>query len=184
MGWERMVTRTDGGHLTETQTAILELAADDDSLTNREIAERVGTHVALVRDTLSAHADHFEPSEDPAGTESTETAAAEPDPADLSETQETILALAAGDTDLTNREIAEQTGTNVAIVRDTRSTYEGTVAPSDLDAEVPSDGGAAADAGSDASATTADAGGGIEGGKLVALVVVILLLLGIAVLAL
>ena len=105
---------------SDRQSEIVELAEANPELTNAEIADEVGARVTLVRDTLadneysSSEVETAGDGELPAGV----------DASVLNDTEQAILELAQGDEELTNAEIAAQTGTTVAVVRDTRVTYE------------------------------------------------------------
>ena len=105
---------------SDLQSEIVELAEANPEMTNAEIADEVGARVTLVRDTLadneysSSEVETAGDGELPAGV----------DASVLNDTEQAILELAQGDEELTNAEIAAQTGTTVAIVRDTRVKYE------------------------------------------------------------
>ena len=127
--------------LSAAERAILEAALDDPALTNAEIAEETGTRIALVRDTRRTYEDAVDLAEstDDAADEST-TTSSEPDELPettaselLSAAERAILEAALDDPALTNAEIAEETGTRIALVRDTRRTYEDAVDPADGD---------------------------------------------------
>ena len=138
----------DASMLSDTEQAILELAQEDPELTNAEIAAKTGTHVAIVRDTRVEHepgksADYGgqgtieedDEDDDDAGTVS---ASADDDrewePGEPSDRQTEILRLAFEDPELTNAEIAAETGARIPIVRDTRDDYAD-LERSDLDDE-------------------------------------------------
>ena len=138
----------DASMLSDTEQAILELAQEDPELTNAEIAAKTGTHVAIVRDTRVEHepgksADYGgqgtieedDEDDDDAGTVS---ASADDDrewePGEPSDRQTEILRLAFEDPELTNAEIAAETGARIPIVRDTRDDYAD-LELSDLDDE-------------------------------------------------
>gem|GEM_PF-5733093 len=109
-----------GGSDSDLQSEIVELAEANPEMTNAEIADEVGARVTLVRDTLadydysSSEVETAGDGELPAGV----------DASVLNDTEQAILELAQSDEELTNAEIAAQTGTTVAIVRDTRVKYE------------------------------------------------------------
>ena len=127
----------DASMLTDTEQAILELAQEDPELTNAEIAAKTGTHVAIVRDTRAEHEPgksidyggqgtiEDEDEDDDAGTVS---ASADDDrewePGEPSELQTEILRLALENPELTNAEIAAETGARIPVVRDTRDDYD------------------------------------------------------------
>ncbi|WP_142442727.1 winged helix-turn-helix domain-containing protein [Halonotius roseus] len=126
----------DASMLSDTEQAILELAQDDPELTNAEIAAKTGTHVAIVRDTRAEHepgksADYGgqgtieedDEDDDDAGTVSASTDDREWDPGEPSDLQTEILRLALENPELTNAEIAAETGARVPVVRDTRADY-------------------------------------------------------------
>lgn len=137
----------DASMLTDTEQAILELAQEDSELTNAEIAAQTGTHVAIVRDTRTEHepgksADYGgqgtiedDDDDDAAGTVSATTDDdREWNPGEPSDLQTEILRLALETPELTNAEIAEETGARIPVVRDTRDDYdEMTLADLDTD---------------------------------------------------
>ena len=126
----------DASMLSDTEQAILELAQEDPELTNAEIAAKTGTHVAIVRDTRVEHEPgksanyggqgtiEEDDEDEDAGTVS---ASADDDrewePGEPSELQTEILRLAFEDPELTNAEIAAETGARIPVVRDTRDDY-------------------------------------------------------------
>lgn len=116
---------TDSASFNTAETKILETALTDPMLTNAEIAERTGTRVALVRDTRAAYEDEVELAEASSATSDSDSAVDEAGAGgpDLSETQQAILDAIAQQPDRTNAEIAEQTDTRIALVRDTREAY-------------------------------------------------------------
>ena len=138
----------DASMLSDTEQAILELAQEDPELTNAEIAAKTGTHVAIVRDTRVEHepgksADYGgqgtieedDEDDDDAGTVSTSADDdREWEPGEPSDRQTEILRLASEDPELTNAEIAAETGARIPIVRDTRDDYAD-LELSDLDDE-------------------------------------------------
>ncbi|MFC7041655.1 winged helix-turn-helix domain-containing protein [Halonotius sp. GCM10025705] len=127
----------DASMLTDTEQAILELAQEDPELTNAEIAAKTGTHVAIVRDTRVEHepgksADYGGQGtieEDDADDDDAGTVSASSDddrewePGEPSDLQTEILRLAFDDPELTNAEIAAETGARIPVVRDTRDDY-------------------------------------------------------------
>lgn len=133
------------GELADTEQAILELAQANPALTNAEIAEEAGTHVAVVRDIRAEH----EPgksteyggqgtieaesnSDDDANTVSTGADGRAWDPGEPSDRQTEILRLGFSDPGATNAEIAAETGASIPLVRDTREAYDD-LDQSDLD---------------------------------------------------
>jgi DNA-binding CsgD family transcriptional regulator len=90
-----------------------ELIADNPDLTNREIAEKAGTHVARVRDLRRGDDREASPTTDSGAASDADDAESGPDDATLQE-------LIADNPDLTNREIAEEADTHAARVRDAR----------------------------------------------------------------
>jgi DNA-binding Lrp family transcriptional regulator len=127
----------DASMLSDTEQAILELAQEDPELTNAEIAAKTGTHVAIVRDTRTEHepgksADYGgqgtieedDEDDDDAGTVSTSADDdREWEPGEPSDLQTEILRLALENPELTNAEIAAETGARIPVVRDTRDDY-------------------------------------------------------------
>jgi len=125
----------DASMLSDTEQAILELAQEDPEMTNAEIAAKTGTHVAIVRDTRAEHepgksADYGgqgtieADDDDDAGTVSAGTdEKREWEPGEPSDRQTEILRLAFEDPELTNAEIAAETGARIPVVRDTRDDY-------------------------------------------------------------
>ncbi|TQQ83515.1 winged helix-turn-helix domain-containing protein [Halonotius terrestris] len=122
--------------LNETEQAILELAQEDDELTNADIAEKTGTTVSVVRDTRVKHepgksADYGgegtiqEDDEDDEEETADETdESREWTPGDPTELQEEILETALQNEELTNAEIATETGARLTLVRDTLTDYD------------------------------------------------------------
>ena len=104
----------------DLQSQIVDLAEANPEMTNAEIADEVGARVTLVRDTLADN--EYSSSEVETGGDGELPAGV--DASVLNDTEQAILELAQSDDDLTNAEIAAQTSTHVAIVRDTRVTYE------------------------------------------------------------
>ena len=116
----------DDADLSEAEAAVLDAVASDPSLSNAEIADQTGARIALVRDTRAAYGDAVEAAAD--STDESADEAAKPsstEPAEPSDTQTAILDLAAQDPDMTNAEIAAETGARITLVRDTRSEFEG-----------------------------------------------------------
>ncbi|MEA1930248.1 MAG: winged helix-turn-helix domain-containing protein [Euryarchaeota archaeon] len=105
---------------TETQAAILELAADDPEMTNAEIAEQTGARITLVRDTRS----EFEGDDGVDVTARSTHSDTGSDDAIDSETQLDILETAQANPEMTNAEVAEETGTRLTLVRDTIRHHE------------------------------------------------------------
>ncbi len=117
---------TDSASFNEAERKILETAVKNPARTNAEIAEQTGTRVALVRDTRAAYEDEVELA--PGRAAASDSDADEADTVvtggpELSETQQAILDAIAQQPARTNAEIAEQTGTRIALVRDTRAAY-------------------------------------------------------------
>ena len=105
------------------ETEIRATAERTSNLTNREIADKVDTRVTLVRDVLSDEAYGSDADERDDGDETTALPAGV-NASGLTDTAQAILETAGENPDLTNADIAEETGTTVATVRDTRVTYE------------------------------------------------------------
>jgi len=121
--------------LNETEQAILELAQEDETLTNADIAAKTGTTVAVVRDTRVTHepgksADYggqgtIEEDDDDDEDETADTdESREWEPGEPSDLQEEILELALENEELTNSEIAAETGARLTLVRDTLADYD------------------------------------------------------------
>jgi len=109
---------------TETQAAILELAADNPEMTNAEIAEETGARITLVRDTRSQF-EGEDGSDVNGGRSDSDTGSSDAiDTEEFSETQVEILETAQANPELTNAEIAEETGARITLVRDTIDQYE------------------------------------------------------------
>ena len=154
------------GEPSETQISILEVARNNEELTNSEIAAEVGARLTLVRDTLSDYADVELDELDSDGTSSYEPA--EPtELSDLSETEQAILEAVAEDSEQTNSEIADNVGARVTLVRDTRTNYAGQFGTVD----------SAEAAGASESDDTAAAGAGDEGVPLVRIAILVILLI-------
>ena len=105
------------GEPSAAQQAILEAAADDPSLSNAELADQTDSRITLVRDTLA----QYDGPRDSGGEPDTAATAvaADVDTSGYSEAQTAILEAAAANPEATNRELAEQTGSRVTLVRDT-----------------------------------------------------------------
>ncbi len=101
------------------QQDILEVAAEDSSLSNADIADQTNARVTLVRDTL----DQYDVPSD-TGEETTADQTAEIDTQNWSDAQLEILEAAAANPEATNREIARQTWSRITLVRDTLAAYE------------------------------------------------------------
>ncbi|RJX44581.1 hypothetical protein DM826_02925 [Halonotius aquaticus] len=113
----------DAADLTDSQLAVLEAAARDPDATNADIAEKTGKRITFVRDVRNEYEDQVDVGVEPAADEDDSDATDGNDEVELSDRQQEILALAEEDPDLTNAEIAEQTGARVTLVRDTRSEH-------------------------------------------------------------
>ena len=113
----------DTGDLSDAQLAVLEAAARDPSATNADIAEETGKRITFVRDTRNEYEEQVDVGVEPVDDEDDDEAADGSDAVELSDRQQEILALAEEDPELTNAEIAEQTGARVTLVRDTRSEH-------------------------------------------------------------
>jgi ElaB/YqjD/DUF883 family membrane-anchored ribosome-binding protein/predicted transcriptional regulator len=110
----------DGEKLSETQRAILEVAADSAERTYAEIAEQTGARLPLVRDTLET----YDPDDAVAG-ETSDTAEST---AELSESQRRIIEHAAANPTQTYAEIAAATDSRLPLVRDTLEAHDDTSA--------------------------------------------------------
>ena len=108
------------------QAEILEAAAANPEATNRELAERTGSRVTLVRDTLAAEtADDSEEGTDDDGEDSDDSdVLADVDTEAFSGPQLRILEAALSNPESTNAEIAAETDTRITLVRDTIYDYE------------------------------------------------------------
>lgn len=106
---------TEQDALSETQQAILEVAAETAERTYAEIAEQTGARLPLVRDTLET----YDPDDVVAGTptDPTESTAA------LSESQQRIIEHAAANPTQTYAEIAAATDSRLPFVRDTLEAH-------------------------------------------------------------
>jgi len=101
--------------LSETQQAILEVAAESSERTYADIAEQTGARLPLVRDTLEA----YDP-EEWIDTATDETA----DPTEeLSKIQQRIIEHAEANPEQTYAEVAAETGTRLPLVRDTLDAH-------------------------------------------------------------
>ncbi|TQQ81912.1 hypothetical protein [Halonotius roseus] len=110
----------DRDELSETQHAILEVAADSAERTYADIAEQTGARLPLVRDTLET----YDPDDVIAGATS-ETAEST---AELSESQQRIIEHAAANPTQTYAEIAAATDSRLPLVRDTLEAHGDTSA--------------------------------------------------------
>ena len=139
----------DADDLSDTQLAVLEAAARDPTATNAEVAAETDMRVALVRDIRDEYEDQVDLGVTP------ETDDADDDTADdkveLSDRQQEILDLVAANPELTNAEVADQTGARVTLVRDTRSAHADSVAAGGEPADDATD-----DADSDATGSAGD----------------------------
>ena len=102
-----------------TQQKILQIAQEEPKLTNAEIAERTGSRVATVRDTLINYDEPVEPSETPQSTVSKPV-----DSASFNQTESAVLTQALRTPEAHNADIAASVGTHVGLVRDIRDEYE------------------------------------------------------------
>ncbi|MFO7833976.1 MAG: hypothetical protein R6V31_07970 [Halohasta sp.] len=171
--------------LSTAEREILETALEDPELTNAEIADRTGTRITLVRDTRQTYEDAVDLAEPTDDAEASETSAGSepeklPETTDsdlLSDAERAILETALDDPERTNAEIADETGTRITLVRDTRRTYEDAVDRADDDERADA---AAADSTerTDDAAETADStdpASGSEGGVNTGLIVLLLI---------
>ena len=110
----------DRDELSETQHAILEVAADSAERTYADIAEQTGARLPLVRDTLET----YDPDDVIAGATS-DTAEST---AELSESQQRIIEHAAANPTQTYAEIAAATDSRLPLVRDTLEAHGDTSA--------------------------------------------------------
>ena len=101
--------------LSETQHAVLEVAAERSERTYADIAEQTGARLPLVRDTLET----YDP-EEVIGATPDDTAES---PAELSEVQQRIVESAESNPEHTYAEIAAETGARLALVRDTLEAH-------------------------------------------------------------
>ena len=170
---EDVLAAVDTDAFSETQLDVLETALANPELTNADVADRTGTRITLVRDTLFDHEydekpwagepdESEEEADDETDSEPTTPTADEPELPEttasdlLSAAERAILETALEDPELTNAEIAAETDTRLTLVRDTRRTYEDAVdlAEPTNDADATDD----ADATGDTGATVASAG--------------------------
>lgn len=105
--------------LSGTQEKILQIAQEEPKLTNAEIAERTGSRVATVRDTLIKYDEPVEPSETPASNVSKPV-----DSASFNQTESAVLEQALRNPEASNADIAATVDTHVGLVRDIRNEYE------------------------------------------------------------
>ena len=145
----------DAADLSETQLAVLEAAARDPSATNADIAAETGARVAFVRDTRNEYEDQVDVGIEPESDEDDDTAAAGSEEVELSDRQQEILDLVAADPELTNAEVAEETGARVTLVRDTRAEHAD--GGFEFGGEPADDGG-----GADGADSTADSAGDLQ----------------------
>ena len=103
--------------LSQTQEWILDLAESDSELSNADIAERTGTHVALVRDLIRKQEQKDEQSDSTVEGPTTVVDR-------ITGTRAAVLQLAASNPGLSNAELAERAGTHTALVRDLRSSVQ------------------------------------------------------------
>jgi DNA-binding CsgD family transcriptional regulator len=114
----------DGAELSETQQAILETAAEDPTMMNADIAAETGARITLVRDTLDQYGDAVDTA---AGSDDSEDETTATDTvSEPNDTQAAILDLASENPEMTNAEIANQTGARITLVRDTLEEFDGT----------------------------------------------------------
>ena len=125
---EAATTQSAGGEITEAQEAILQAVSENPSLSNAAVAEQTGTRIALVRDTREAHGAEYIP---PDGTDATDSTGGHS--GELTAAQRSILQAAEDDPSLSNAEIAEQTDTRIALVRDTREAHGAEYVPETAD---------------------------------------------------
>jgi DNA-binding CsgD family transcriptional regulator len=115
----------DGAELSETQQAILETAAEDPTMMNADIAAETGARIALVRDTLDQYGDAVDTAAGSDDSEDDETEVTDT-VSEPNDTQAAILDLASENPEMTNAEIADQTGARITLVRDTLEEFDGT----------------------------------------------------------
>ncbi len=117
-----MARTTDSVIFSDAEQEILEAALKNPDMSNSEIADQTGYRLTLIRDTRQQYEDEVELAED--AVEETEPEASTTAVDDeLSETEQVILDLIAENPQITNAEIAEQTGARITLVRDTRDAY-------------------------------------------------------------
>jgi hypothetical protein len=109
-----------------TQEKILQIAQEEPELTNADIAERTGSLLATVRDTLIKYDEPTKPSETPLSEVSKPV-----DSASFNQTESAVLEHALRNPDATNADIAATVNTHVGLVRDIRDDYESVATISD-----------------------------------------------------
>jgi len=133
----------DTDEFSETQVEILETTQANPELTNAEIADETGARITLVRDTISHHESDDESAaqsaDEPTASSDDTDVLADVDTGAFSEAQLEILEVALSDPELTNGEIAAQTGARITLVRDTLYEYEYDDKPWDKDLEADTD---------------------------------------------
>lgn len=118
----------DTADLSSTQQEILETAAAQPEHTYAEIADEVDARLPLVRDTLTEHGDDIDSTAPVDTADTTASSGGSDDPAVDSELERQIIELAEANPEMTNAEIAAETGARVALVRDTREEHDITLA--------------------------------------------------------
>ena len=179
-------------NITGTRAAVLQRAASDPSLSNKAIAEAVGTHTALVRDLRnSVQTESLEELLRNPGLSNAEIADAVGTHTALvrdlrNDIRTTILESSLRNPELSNAELAEELDTHTAVVRDVRRAFEDGVEQVDItESEGAAADATAADTATEPAATAdADGGAGLSSEAVVALLVGLLVLLGIVALAL
>ena len=106
------------------QAEIVEAAAANPEATNRELAEKTGARITLVRDTLAEPADDADDSSDSSEGDDDTDVLDDVDTSAFSGAQLRILETHLSNPELTNAEIADQTDTRVTLVRDTIYDHE------------------------------------------------------------
>ncbi|ESS09931.1 MAG: Winged helix-turn-helix DNA-binding protein [uncultured archaeon A07HN63] len=149
-----MLKPTDSASFNDTEQAILEAALQNPDMTNAEIAAETGARVSLVRDVREEHEDEVELPEDDGYGDSGGGGSVDTD-ADLSSTQEAILAAAAENPEATNADIADETGARLPLVRDTLATHGDAV-------DAAGGGSSGGSSGSSGGASSAAAGGDLS----------------------
>ncbi len=119
-----MAQDIDSERFSETQRAILRAVLENPSLSNAEVAAETGARITLVRDTRETYADEVTLSEG-------ETATDQSASGEITDAQQAILQTVSANPSLTNAEIAEKTGTRIALVRDTRDKHGAEYVPPD-----------------------------------------------------
>lgn len=104
-----------------TQAKILQIAQEEPELTNAEIAERTGSRVATVRDTLIKYDNPVDSSADPPSQVSRPV-----DSASFNQTESAVLEHALRNPEASNADVAAAVDTHVGLVRDIRDEYEST----------------------------------------------------------